>query len=114
MGTKQKNDNNMGELAIWMMYSEELLGVETLRGRVAAMGEDLDYCDAAYGALSTPAQDTSHIQSPDEFVMAFTFFRGGGADVLSGVPAALEEAGVISRKRVGGHTRFGEAFNIYG
>jgi tetratricopeptide (TPR) repeat protein len=113
--TKQKNDNNMGELAIWMMYSEELLGVETLRERVAAIGhEDPDYFDAAYGALSTPAQDASHIQSPDEFVMAFTFFRGGGADVLSGVPAALEDAGVISRKRVGGHTRFGEALNIYG
>ena len=34
--------------------------------------------------------------------------------MCSRIPAALEEAGVISYKRVGGQTMFGEAFNIYG
>ena len=113
--TKQENDNNKGELAIWMHYSAHL-GKSELRTRgEAAYGENAKYDvfdGNAYGNLSTPAQADDHIQSPDEFIMDFAFARHGQS-LDDGIPAALVAAGVIERVRVAGHTGFGEAFVIY-
>ena len=117
-----KQKNSVDELVIWMKYSDKTSGAETLQERLlAATGEESKVasgrCDAAgepYGPLSTAANPGCHLQSPDEFVMDFSLFRGGDTNVLARIPAALEEAGVISYKRVGGQTMFGEAFNIYG
>jgi tetratricopeptide (TPR) repeat protein len=113
--TKQENDHNRGELAIWMHYSDHLgEAVLTARGE-AAYGEDAQYdvfTGNPYGNLSTPAQADGHIRSPDEFVLDFAFARDGRS-LEEGIPAALVAAGVIERVRVAGHTRFGEAFVIY-
>lgn len=113
--SKQENDRNRGELAIWMHYSDHLGEAELEARGEAAYGEDAQYDVYAgnpYGNLSTPAQDDRHIQSPDEFVLDFAFARHGRS-LEEGIPAALVEAGVIERVRVAGHTHFGEAFVIY-
>ena len=116
--SKQENDNNRGELAIWMHYSEHLGKQELDTRGEAAFGEDAQYDvfeGNPYGNLSTPAQADDQIRSPDEFVMDFSFARHDNAtySALAGIPAALVAAGVIERVRVAGHTGFGEAFVIY-
>jgi len=112
--SKQVNDHNKGELAIWVHYSDHL-GGNVLQQRCAALGMSTQ-CEGGVGQawsnLSTPAQSDEDIASPDEFVIAFDFFRSGNTH-SAGVPAALEATGVISRVRVAGHTQFGEAFRIY-
>lgn len=110
--SKQENDNNMGELAIWIHMSDHL-GEEVLKERCAALGMDPEYDVCAgqpYGVLSTPAQDSNDIQSPNEFVLALAWNRS--ADQAHSV-AALEAGGVISHVRVAGATPFGEQFRIY-
>jgi hypothetical protein len=113
--TKQENDRNRGELAIWMHYSEHL-GKSELKSRgVAAFGPDAEYdvfVGNAYGNLSTPAQANDHIRSPDEFIMDFHFARHGQSPD-EGIPGALVAAGVIERVRVAGQTQFGENFVVY-
>ena len=113
--TKQENDHNKGELAIWMHYSAHLGEAELRTRGEAAFGEDAEYDvfdGNPYGNLSTPAQADDHIQSPDEFIMDFAFARHGRS-LDEGIPAALVAAGVIERVRVAGQTQFGEAFVVY-
>ena len=113
--SKQQNDNNRGELAIWMHYSAHLGQAELDARGEAAFGEDAQYevaADQPYGAFSTPAQANEHIQSPDEFVMAFDFARHDRS-LDEGIPGALVASGVIERVRTAGHTGFGEAFVVY-
>ena len=110
---KQRNTNNLGELAIWIMYSDHLGGPE-LMAKASAIGIDTKYeCSAggAWGNLSTPAKH-GELRSADEFVLAFDFNRHSN-DYARGVPAALVAAGVIEEVRTAGRTEFGEPRLIY-
>ena len=64
--TKQKNDRNRGELAIWILYSDHLGEGELDARGEEAYGEDAQYSVAAdqpHGALSTPAQADTRTSS---------------------------------------------------
>lgn len=111
--SKQENDNNRGELAIWIHFSDHL-GADVLAERCSRLGMDPE-CEGgageAWGNLSIPVQGPD-VEAPDEFMMNFQFFRNNN-DYSSGVPAALEAAGVVASVRTSGQTQFGEAFRIY-
>ena len=106
---KQRNTNNLGELQIWIMYSDHL-GEPELMAKASAIGIDTKYeCSAggAWGNLSTPAKH-GELRSADEFVLAFDFNRHSN-DYARGVVAA----GVIEEVRTAGRTEFGEPRLIY-
>ena len=110
---KQRNTNNLGELAIWIMYSDHLGGPELL-AKADAIGIDTEYeCTAggAWGNLSIPAK-RGELRSADEFVLAFDFNRHDN-EYAHGVPAALVGAGVIEEVGTAGSTQFGEPRLVY-
>ena len=110
---KQRNTHNLGELAIWIMYSAHL-GRPELMAKADAIGIDTKYeCTAggAWGNLSIPAKH-GELRSADEFVLAFDFNRHDN-NYARGVPAALVAAGVIEEVRTAGHTQFGEPRLVY-
>ena len=110
---KQRNTNNLGELQIWIMYSDHL-GEPELMAKASTIGIDTEYeCSAGgvWGNLSIPAKH-GELRSADEFVLAFDFNRHSN-DYARGVPAALVAAGVIEEVRTAGRTEYGEPRLVY-
>ena len=110
---KQRNTNNLGELQIWIMYSDHL-GEPELMAKASTIGIDTEYeCSAGgvWGNLSIPAKH-GELRSADEFVLAFDFNRHSN-DYARGVPAALVAAGVIEEVRTAGRTEYGEQRLVY-
>ncbi len=107
---KQANTNNLGEPAIWIMYSDHL-GAAELARRAALAGLDPELLGEVpyWGPLTEPA-GRGELQAPDEFILSLKLQR---EPHLRAVPAALVAAGVIERVRVAGVTQFGEEHAVY-